>query len=73
MEKINFPIASDKLYTTAKNYGVFIEEGISLRGPFIIDPKGIIRYSAVHDLNVDNSIYFYQGKTTKLSWWFFKN
>ena len=55
--KSNIPIASDKIYTTAKNYGVFIEEeGVSLRGLFIIDPKGTIRYSVVHDLNVGRSV-----------------
>ncbi|KOF57775.1 MULTISPECIES: peroxiredoxin [Clostridium] len=55
--KINFPIASDKTYNTAKNYGVFIEEeGVSLRGLFIIDPEGVIRCSIIHDLNVGRSV-----------------
>lgn len=55
--KINFPIASDKTTEVAKNYGILIEEdGISLRGLYIIDPEGVIRYSVVHDLNVGRSV-----------------
>lgn len=55
--KINFPIASDKTMEVAKNYGILIEEeGISLRGLFIIDPEGVVRYSVVHDLNVGRSV-----------------
>lgn len=55
--EIRFPIASDITKSTAKNYGILIEEeGISLRGLFIIDPEGVIRYSVVHDLNVGRSV-----------------
>lgn len=55
--KINFPIASDITKSVAKKYGVLIEEeGIALRGLFIIDPEGIIRYSVIHDLNVGRSV-----------------
>jgi alkyl hydroperoxide reductase subunit AhpC len=55
--KINFPMASDKTGSVSKDYGILIEEeGISLRGLFIIDPEGIVRYSVVHDLNVGRSV-----------------
>ncbi len=55
--KINFPIASDMTKQTASDYGILIEEdGIALRGLFIIDPEGIIRYSVIHDLNVGRSV-----------------
>lgn len=55
--KINFHIASDKTTEVSEKYGVQIkEEGISLRGLFIIDPEGIIKYSVVHDLNVGRSV-----------------
>lgn len=55
--KINFPIASDMTKEVAKNYGILIEEeGIALRGLFIIDPEGAVRYSVVHDLNVGRSV-----------------
>ena len=55
--KINFPMASDMTKQVSADYGVLIEEeGIALRGLFIIDPEGVIRYSAIHDLNVGRSV-----------------
>jgi peroxiredoxin (alkyl hydroperoxide reductase subunit C) len=55
--EIKFPIAADKTGAVSKNYGILIEEeGISLRGLFIIDPEGVVRYSVVHDLNVGRSV-----------------
>nr|WP_207646849.1 peroxiredoxin [Tepidibacter formicigenes] len=54
--KLNFPIASDNTHKVSKDYGVYIEEeGIALRGLFIIDPEGILRYSVVHNLNIGRS------------------
>ncbi|TCK92391.1 alkyl hydroperoxide reductase subunit AhpC [Natranaerovirga hydrolytica] len=55
--KLNFPIASDMTKSVSKDYGVLIEEdGVALRGLFIIDPEGVVRYSVVHDLNVGRSV-----------------
>jgi alkyl hydroperoxide reductase subunit AhpC len=55
--KLNFPIASDLTKSVSRDYGVLIEEeGIALRGLFIIDPQGILRYSVIHDLNVGRSV-----------------
>lgn len=43
--------------SVSDNYGVLLEEeGIALRGLFIIDPEGVIRYSVNHDLNVGRSV-----------------
>jgi alkyl hydroperoxide reductase subunit AhpC len=37
-------LASDKSHKISRDYGVLIEdEGIALRGLFIIDPKGTLR------------------------------
>lgn len=50
-------MASDLTKTVSRDYGVLIEEdGVALRGLFIIDPEGILRYSVVHDLNVGRSV-----------------
>ena len=55
--KVNFPMASDRTTNVSRDYGVLIEEeGISLRGLFIIDPEGIIRYSVIHDLSIGRSV-----------------
>ncbi|MDP4181421.1 MAG: peroxiredoxin [Bacillota bacterium] len=55
--KIKFPIASDITKNVSQKYGVLIEEeGIALRGLFIIDPNGIVKYSVVHDLGIGRSV-----------------
>ncbi len=41
----------------SSDYGVLMEdEGIALRGLFLIDPEGTIRYSTVHDLNIGRNV-----------------
>lgn len=41
---LHLPLIADRNMSIARNYGVLIEdEGIALRGLFIIDPKGILR------------------------------
>lgn len=55
--KLNFPLASDMTRKASEDYGVLLEEeGIAMRGLFLIDPEGTIRYSTVNDLNVGRSI-----------------
>lgn len=50
-------MASDRTRNVSRDYGVLIEEeGIALRGLFIIDPEGIVRYSVIHDLSVGRSV-----------------
>ncbi|MFZ5966421.1 MAG: peroxiredoxin [Bacillota bacterium] len=55
--QLAFPLASDMTQKVARDYGILMEEdGIALRGLFIIDPEGVLRYSVVHDLNVGRSV-----------------
>ncbi|GAN03199.1 peroxiredoxin-1-like [Mucor ambiguus] len=54
-EQTKIPIISDKTKAIAKSYGVYLEQGISLRGLFIIDPKGIVRQITINDLSVGRS------------------
>ncbi len=54
---LKYPLASDITKKVADAYGVLIEnQGIALRGLFIIDPEGILQYSVVHNLNVGRSV-----------------
>jgi len=54
---INFPLASDMTKKVSDAYGILMEdEGIALRGLFIINPDGVLQYSVVHDLNVGRSV-----------------
>jgi len=56
VEGLRYPLASDQTRETSRAYGVLIEnQGIALRGLFVIDPEGILRYAVVHDLNVGRS------------------
>jgi len=55
--KLNFPILSDLSKNISSEYGVLLKEvGISLRGLFIIDPKGVVRQITVNDLPVGRSV-----------------
>jgi peroxiredoxin (alkyl hydroperoxide reductase subunit C) len=54
---LQYPLAADTGGRLASQFGVLIEdEGIALRGSFVIDPEGILRYSVVHDLNIGRSV-----------------
>ena len=54
---LNFPLASDITKQVSRDYGVLLEDqGIALRGLFIIDPDGVVRYQVVHDLNVGRNV-----------------
>lgn len=56
VEGLRYPLASDITKAVARDYGVLIEEkGVALRGLFVIDPEGTLRYAVVHDLNVGRS------------------
>src|SRR5215203_6183544 len=53
VEGLRYPLASDITKSVARDYGVLIEDkGVALRGLFVIDPEGTLRYAVVHDLNV---------------------
>lgn len=54
--KITFPMAADPTGKLCKALGTYIpEEGLSLRGSFIIDPEGIIRAYEIHDNSIGRS------------------
>lgn len=56
VEGLKYPLASDVTKSVSRDYGVLIEDrGIALRGLFVIDPEGVLRYKVVHDLNVGRS------------------
>ena len=53
---LKYPLAADSTKNVARDYGVLIEDkGIALRGLFVIDPEGTLRYKVVHDLNIGRS------------------
>ncbi len=55
--ELAYPLFSDINRTMSRDYGVLLEDrGIALRGTFIIDPDGILRYALYHDLGVGRSV-----------------
>src|SRR5438477_4517637 len=56
LPEVRYPMLSDTSHRISRDYGVLIEnEGIALRGTFLIDPEGVLRYAVVSDLNLGRS------------------
>lgn len=54
--KIKFPMLADPTGAVCKAYGTYIEdEGLSLRGTFIIDPEGVLKAFELHDNSIGRS------------------
>ncbi|KAL3320833.1 C-terminal domain of 1-Cys peroxiredoxin [Cichlidogyrus casuarinus] len=54
---VNMPLLADKSCQISKDYGVLKkEDGLSFRGLFIIDDKGILRQITINDLPVGRSV-----------------
>ncbi|GIU44386.1 alkyl hydroperoxide reductase subunit C [Shewanella algidipiscicola] len=54
--KIQYPMIGDPTGTITRNFGVMIEEdGLALRGTFVINPEGVIKVAEVHDLGIGRS------------------
>ncbi|HNJ83606.1 MAG TPA: alkyl hydroperoxide reductase subunit C [Piscinibacter sp.] len=48
--KARFPLVGDPTHTLTRAFGVHIEEeGLALRGTFIINPEGVIKTAEIHD------------------------
>ncbi|MCF1429214.1 MAG: peroxiredoxin [Shewanella sp.] len=56
INKINFPMIGDPTGLISRNFGVMIEEeGLALRGTFVINPEGQIKVAEIHDLGIGRS------------------
>ncbi|MDS4016279.1 MAG: alkyl hydroperoxide reductase subunit C [Candidatus Accumulibacter sp.] len=53
IKKIRYPMIGDPTGTITRNFGVMIEEeGLALRGTFVINPEGVIKVCEIHDLGI---------------------
>ncbi|HUH38233.1 MAG TPA: alkyl hydroperoxide reductase subunit C [Spongiibacteraceae bacterium] len=53
IRKIEYPMIGDPTGTLARNFNVMIEEeGLALRGTFVINPEGEIKICEIHDLGI---------------------
>ncbi len=56
IKKIRFPMVADPTGNICRAYGTYIpEEGLSLRGTFIIDPEGKLRAYEINDNSIGRS------------------
>lgn len=56
IKNVKFPMLSDPKGDLAKEFGAYIdEEGVCLRGTFIIDPDGILKTMEIHDNSIGRS------------------
>lgn len=54
--KIKYPMLADPSGKICKQFGTYIyDEGLSLRGSFIIDPDGILKAIDIHDNSIGRS------------------
>ena len=50
IKKVRYPLVGDPTATLARNFDVLIEEeGLALRGSFVVDPDGVIKLCEIHD------------------------
>jgi peroxiredoxin (alkyl hydroperoxide reductase subunit C) len=56
INKIQYPMIGDPTGAITRNFGVMIEEdGLALRGTFVVNPEGEIKIAEVHDLGIGRS------------------
>jgi len=56
IKKVKFPMLADPTGKISRMFGTYIdEEGLSLRGTFIIDPDGVLKAYEIHDNSIGRS------------------
>ena len=52
-----FPLVGDPTHTLARQFGVLIEEeGLALRGTFILNAEGVVKTAEVHDNSIARDV-----------------
>ena len=50
IRKVRYPLVGDPTGRLTRNFGVMIEEeGLALRGTFVVNPEGVIKLCEIHD------------------------
>jgi peroxiredoxin len=56
IKKIQYPMIGDPTGAITRNFNVMIEEeGLALRGTFLINPEGVIKAAEINDLGIGRS------------------
>lgn len=57
IKKVAYPMAADPTGTLARDFGVYVEdEGVALRGTFVINPQGTLVAMEVHDNSIGRNV-----------------
>jgi peroxiredoxin (alkyl hydroperoxide reductase subunit C) len=57
ISKIKYPMVADPSGRMCRDFGTLIEEeGLSLRGSFIVDPDGLLKAIEIHDNSIGRSM-----------------
>jgi len=54
--EVSFPMMGDVSKEIAKTYGVLLDEGMALRGSFLIDKAGVLQQALVNNLPIGRSV-----------------
>ncbi|MER3424011.1 MAG: peroxiredoxin [Nitrospiraceae bacterium] len=55
IKAVTFPMLADPSGKLCREFGTYLEEGVSLRGSFIVDPDGVLRTAEIHDNRIGRS------------------
>ncbi len=57
LKEVKYPVLADTNHQIARAFGVLLEDqGIALRGTFLIDPKGTLQWMSVNALGTGRSV-----------------
>jgi alkyl hydroperoxide reductase subunit AhpC len=56
VEGIRIPLLADLNREMCQAFGVLNEEGVALRGLFVIDPDGMVQQATINNLNIGRSV-----------------
>ncbi len=54
--RIEFPLLADVKKEAAAAYGVLTDDGVALRGLFLVDDEGVVQHATVNNLGVGRSV-----------------
>jgi peroxiredoxin (alkyl hydroperoxide reductase subunit C) len=54
--QVGYPLVADLSKSISRDYGVLTDDGIALRGLFLIDKDGVVRHGLVNDLPLGRSV-----------------
>jgi peroxiredoxin (alkyl hydroperoxide reductase subunit C) len=58
IKEIRYPMVADPTGCLSREFGTYLEdEGVSLRGSFLIDPDGVVKVGEIHDNSIGRNAH----------------